>query len=82
MLPFFKIILLILKALQEMKTLMEKWEIQRNLVVQDTEVWLDSTDVRNLLHVSNATIYRRRNEGAWVCKKVGGKWFYLKSSLF
>jgi len=82
MIGFFKSILVIVKVLQDIKVLLERWEAAReSVVVQDAVVWIDASDVKRLLNVSDATIYRRRAEGAWVCKKVGGKWFYLKSSL-
>jgi len=82
MIGFLKSILVIVKILQDIKVLLERWEASRDaVVVLDAGAWIDASDVKRLLNVSDATIYRRRAEGAWVCRKVGGKWFYLKSSL-
>ena len=82
MIGFLKSILVIVKILQDIKVLLERWEASREtVVVQDSGAWIDASDVKRLLNVSDTTIYRRRAEGAWVCRKVGGKWFYLKSSL-
>ena len=49
-------------------------------VVAD-DVWLDSYEVKQLLNIADATLFRRRCEGVFVAKKIGKKWFYLKSSL-
>jgi len=82
MIGFLKSILVIVRILQDIKVLLERWEASRDaVVVPDAVVWIDASDVKRLLNVSDTTIYRRRTEGAWVCRKVGGKWFYLKSSL-
>jgi hypothetical protein len=46
---------------------------------QDT--WLDGVEVKNLLHIGDMTLFRRRTEGTFKCKKIGKKWYYAKSSL-
>ncbi len=47
----------------------------------EADVWMDSYDVMQLLNVSYATLYRAREANELIAKKIGRKWFYLKSSL-
>lgn len=49
--------------------------------VQAEEVWLDNTDVKGLLKISSPTLYRLRKSNQLPAKKIGGKWYYLKSAL-
>ncbi|WEK20506.1 MAG: hypothetical protein P0Y49_05065 [Candidatus Pedobacter colombiensis] len=51
-------------------------------LIPEEEVWLDNEEVMKLLFIERRTFYRRRSENLWVKKKIGGKWYYLKSSLF
>lgn len=81
MFMFLKTILLILKILQEIKAVLERWDFQKMFEVPDAEIWLDAADVKRLLNISDMTLYRRRLEGRLIAKKIGGKWYYLKSSL-
>ncbi|MGY4383017.1 hypothetical protein ACVWYN_000036 [Pedobacter sp. UYP24] len=52
-----------------------------NLVLAEEEVWLDSWEVREKLNIASSTLYRAREGGLFTSKKLGKKWFYLKSSL-
>lgn len=45
------------------------------------EEWVDNADVKQLLKISDATLYRLRRSGQLVSKKIGGKWYYLKSVI-
>lgn len=49
--------------------------------VQTEEVWLDNTDVKELLKISDPTLYRLRKSNQLPAKKIGGKWYYSKSDL-
>ena len=46
------------------------------------EIWLDSVEVKNLLHIGDMTLFRRRTDGSFVCKRIGRKWYYAKSSIY
>lgn len=43
--------------------------------------WLDSTDVKSLLKISDRSLYRLRNKYGLPAKKIGGKWYYLRKAL-
>jgi hypothetical protein len=43
--------------------------------------WLDNYEVKELLQVCDNTLRRRRKDGTFEAKKIGKKWFYLRSSL-
>lgn len=45
------------------------------------EEWLDNADMKQLLKISDATLYRLRKSGQLLTKKIGGKWFYAKSAI-
>ncbi|MFN0255002.1 helix-turn-helix domain-containing protein [Pedobacter ureilyticus] len=45
------------------------------------EEWLDNADMKQLLKISDATLYRLRKSGQLLSKKIGGKWFYAKSAI-
>lgn len=45
------------------------------------EEWLDNADMKQLLKISDATLYRLRKSGQVLSKKIGGKWFYAKSAI-
>ncbi|MNK46505.1 hypothetical protein D3C87_652900 [compost metagenome] len=47
---------------------------------QDEE-WLDNADMKQLLKISDATLYRLRKSEQLLSKKIGGKWFYAKSAM-
>jgi len=82
MIGFLRSILVIVKILQDIKVLLERWEASREAaLLAEADVWFDTSDVKRFLNISDMTLYRRRMEGKWVCKKIGGKWYYLKSSL-
>lgn len=61
------------------KILTTKDELQP--IPLEDEVWLDGYDVMRKLNVSATTLYRRRVAGDFIAKKIGKKWFYLKSSV-
>lgn len=43
--------------------------------------WLDNTDVKQLLKISDRTLYRLRSSGQLPAKKIGGKWYYPRKAL-
>jgi hypothetical protein len=43
--------------------------------------WLDDVDVKQLLKISDSTLYRLRKGKHVSCKKIGGKWYYEKAVL-
>lgn len=45
------------------------------------EEWLDNTDVKQLLKISDRTLYRLRSSGQLPAKKIGGKWYYPRKAL-
>lgn len=47
----------------------------------DTADWLDNTDVKQWLKISDATLYRLRKAQLITGKKIGKKWFYRKSDI-
>jgi hypothetical protein len=63
--------------------MLEEWQVERepSRIPVEAEVWMDSYEVKQLLNIADATLFRRRCEGVFVAKKIGKKWFYLKSSL-
>lgn len=49
--------------------------------IRNEEEWLDNADMKQLLKISDATLYRLRKSGQLLSKKIGGKWFYAKSEI-
>ncbi|MFN0293137.1 MULTISPECIES: helix-turn-helix domain-containing protein [Pedobacter] len=47
-----------------------------NIKIAEYDDWLDNTDVKLLLKISDRTLYRLRSSGQLPAKKVGGKWYY------
>lgn len=45
------------------------------------ETWLDNADVKQLLKISDATLYRLRKSKQLPTRKIGGKCYYPKSAL-
>ncbi len=45
------------------------------------EEWLDNTDVKQLLKISDRTLYRLRSAKTLWCQKIGGKWYYPRKAL-
>lgn len=45
------------------------------------EEWLDNADMKQLLKISDATLYRLRKRKQLLSKKIGGKWYYAKSAM-
>ena len=43
--------------------------------------WVDAHDAKELIKAGNMTLRRRRLDGTFQAKKIGKKWFYLRSSL-
>lgn len=52
-----------------------------NAKVEPIDEWLDNTDVKQLLKISDRTLHRLRNTGNLPGKKIGGKWFYPRKAL-
>lgn len=40
------------------------------------ETWLDNTDVKNLLKISDSSLYRLRKNNLLPAKQIAGKWYY------
>lgn len=47
----------------------------------DQDIWLDAVEMKQLLHIGDMTLFRRRNDGTLKSKKIGKKWYYAKPSL-
>jgi len=45
------------------------------------EELLDSTDIKQMLNISDSTLYRLRKSKQIKCKLIAGKWYYYKSSI-
>lgn len=45
------------------------------------EVWLDNQDVMKLLRISASSFYRKQKVCGWIEKEIGGRKYYLKSSI-
>lgn len=67
------------KLQQEVFYLHEK--VNYLLEKHEPEHWLDSADVKQLLHCSESTLYRLRKQNAIPVAKIGGKYQYPKSIL-
>lgn len=52
-----------------------------NPKVEPIDEWLDNTDVKQLLKISDSTLYRLRKSDQLLSKKIGGKWYYAKSAI-
>jgi hypothetical protein len=75
---------------QQMDMLLKQDELMRMMQVMDGRLllreekpkeWLDNYEVKDLLQVCDNTLRRRRKDGTFEAKKIGKKWFYLRSSL-
>lgn len=70
----------LLEQQQELLTLTRA--IHTKLPSADEEIWLTPKQIMTeLLFIEERTFYRRQAEGNWKRKKIGGKWYYLKSSV-
>lgn len=45
------------------------------------EEWLDNRDVMKLLRISASSFYRKLKNSNWKEKEIGGRKYYLKSSI-
>lgn len=52
-----------------------------NPKVEPIDEWLDNTDVKQLLKISDRTLHRLRNTGNIPSKKIGGKWYYPRKAM-
>ncbi|WP_316820845.1 hypothetical protein [Pedobacter gandavensis] len=68
---------MILKRFLELK---EEFNVKHAAELED-EVWLDNQDVMKLLRISPSSFYRKLKMCNWKEKMVGGKKYYLKSSI-
>ena len=53
----------------------------KGLATQNQE-WLDGTDIKQLLHISDSTLYRLVKQQKLRYMQVGGKKYYLREMLF
>ena len=44
----------------------------------EPQEWLDGTDIKQLLHISDSTLYRLVKQHQLEFKQIGGKRYYLK----
>lgn len=58
----------------------EKQTLQEQTALQHDE-WLDSLQVMELLNISARTFYRLAKVSNWTTKQIGGRKYYLKSSV-
>jgi hypothetical protein len=75
---------------QQAEMISRQAELMRMMQVMDGRLllreekpkeWLDAYEVKDLLQISSATLRRTRQDGTFEVKKIGKKWFYLRSSL-
>ena len=59
---------------QALKALMQKVE-------EEDEGFYDNADLKSMLHVSDKTLYRWRQQGLVKFAKMNGKFYYPKSTL-
>lgn len=45
------------------------------------EEWLDNADVKNLLKISDSSLYRLRKNKLLPAKQIAGKWYYHFAAL-
>jgi len=43
--------------------------------------WLDNTDVKRLLKISDSSLYRLRKSNLLPAKRMAGKWYYQMATL-
>ncbi|RYF25073.1 MAG: DNA-binding protein [Flavobacteriales bacterium] len=43
--------------------------------------WLDNTDVKNLLKISDSSLYRMRKSKLLPATQIAGKWYYSKLEI-
>lgn len=46
-----------------------------------SDEWLDNTDVKRLLKISDSSLYRLRKNNILAAKRVAGKWYYQMDTL-
>lgn len=63
----------------EMLVLMKA--MHSKIIIPEEEVWLTQKQVQEMLFIERRTFYRRRAECNWERKRIGGQWYYLKSSV-
>lgn len=59
---------------QALKALMQKVE-------EEDEGFYDNADMKSMLHISDRTLYRWRQQGLVRYAKMNGKFYYPKSTL-
>ncbi|RZK51248.1 MAG: DNA-binding protein [Pedobacter sp.] len=45
------------------------------------EEWLDNADVKNLLKISDSSLYRLRKNKLLPATQIAGKWYYAKLDI-
>lgn len=69
-----------LLALQQ-KILMLLQSVEQKVIPVVTDEWLDNTDVKRLLKISDSSLYRLRKQQLLPCKRIAGKWYYSRLAL-
>ena len=69
----------LIQSISERLPVPEKVPVYKSSVVLNE--WLDAYEAKELLKTGDLTLRRRRQDGTFIAKKIGKKWFYLRSSL-
>ena len=73
---------LLTAILNALNILVEQQKHDRNFDRHDEkEEWIDSTDVKNILHISTSTLYRQKKKKQLTHARFGGRDYYLASEV-
>jgi hypothetical protein len=70
----------VLLVLQQ-KILASLLVVEKQAIPIVTDEWLDNTDVKRLLKISDSSLYRLRKQQLLPCKRIAGKWYYSRLAL-
>ncbi len=73
--------ILLLRQLVQLQRLLLECVQVKGLASANQE-WLDGTDTKQLLHISDSTLYRLVKQKKLEYRQVGGKRYYLKGTMF
>ena len=74
-----RVLYTLLQQQDEMLVLMKA--MHSKIIIPEEEVWLTQKQVQEMLFIERRTFYRRQAESNWKRKRIGGQWYYLKSSV-
>ncbi|MGY3055239.1 hypothetical protein ACVWYG_003454 [Pedobacter sp. UYEF25] len=55
--------------------------VQAKCLGTENQEWLDGTDIKQLLHISDSTLYRLVKQHQIEFRQIGGKRYYLRQML-